>query len=120
MSGAATDALRRAVELSRELKAAADKGDTQSAMRLDVERLELLKFARQKAAGAFGADERLMLQEIARIERRIARAVGTSAAQQGPRYGHGGGRPARAASRIRPPAMQSLGKPCLSHSSAMV
>jgi hypothetical protein len=65
MSGAATDALRRAVELSRELKAAADKGDTQSAVRLDVARLELLKFARRAAVGTIGADERLMLQEIA-------------------------------------------------------
>ena len=67
MSGAATDALRRAVDLSHELKAAADKGDTQSAMRLDVARLELLKFARQKAAGAIGPDERLMLKEIAQL-----------------------------------------------------
>ncbi|MGC2029489.1 MAG: hypothetical protein WA642_05690 [Steroidobacteraceae bacterium] len=67
MSGSATEALRRAVDLSRELKAAADKGDTQSAMRLDVARLELLKFARREAAGAIGVDERLMLQEIAQL-----------------------------------------------------
>jgi hypothetical protein len=67
MSGAATEALRRAVDLSRELKAAADKGDTQSAMRLDVARLELLQFARREAAGAIGADERLMLKEIAQL-----------------------------------------------------
>lgn len=67
MSGAAGDALRRAVDLSRELKAAADKGDTQSAMRLDVARLELLKFARREAVGAIGADERLMLKEIAQL-----------------------------------------------------
>lgn len=67
MSGAATDALRRAVDLSRELKAAADRGDVQAAMRLDVARLELLKFARQEAAGAFGADERRMLKEIAQL-----------------------------------------------------
>ena len=50
-----------------ELKAAADKGDTQSATRLDVARLELLKFARHEAAGAFGADERLLLKEIAQL-----------------------------------------------------
>jgi predicted nucleic acid-binding protein len=67
MSGAATDALLRAVDLSRELKAAADQGDTQSAMRLDVARLELLKFARHEAAGALGADERRLLQEIAQL-----------------------------------------------------
>jgi hypothetical protein len=67
MSGAATDALRRAVDLSRELKSAADRGDMQAAMRLDVARLELLKFARQEAAGAFGADERLMLKEIVQL-----------------------------------------------------
>jgi hypothetical protein len=67
MSGAAGDALRRAVDLSRELKAAADKGDMQSAMRLDVARLELLKFARREAAGAIGADERQMLKEIAQL-----------------------------------------------------
>jgi hypothetical protein len=66
MNGAATDALRRAVELSRELKAAADKGDMPSAVRLDVARLELLKFARREAA-TIGADERLMLQEIAQL-----------------------------------------------------
>jgi hypothetical protein len=54
------------LELSRELKEVANKGDTQAAMRLDVERLELLKFARQGAA-APDADERLILQEIARL-----------------------------------------------------
>ena len=66
MSGAGSDALRRALELSRELKAVADQGDAQAAMRLDAERLELLKFARQ-GASAPDADERLMLQEIAQL-----------------------------------------------------
>lgn len=66
MSGAASDALRRALQLSRELKAVADQGDAQAAMRLDAERLELLKFARQ-GASAPDADERLMLQEIAQL-----------------------------------------------------
>src|ERR1700688_4783693 len=66
MSGAATDALRRADEVSREINAVADQGDTQAATRLDVARLELLKFARQ-AAGAPDVGERLMLQEIAQL-----------------------------------------------------
>ena len=66
MSGATTAALRRALQLSRELKAVADQGDTQSAVRLDVERLQLLKLARQ-GAGAPDADERLLLREIAQL-----------------------------------------------------
>ena len=66
MSSAAGAALRRALELSREIKQVADRGDTQAAIRLDVERLELLKSAR-RGAGAPDADERLMLQEIAQL-----------------------------------------------------
>jgi len=66
MSGPATAALRRALELSRELKTVADQGDMQSVMRLDLERLQLLKSAR-KGANAPDADERMLLQEIAQL-----------------------------------------------------
>jgi hypothetical protein len=64
MSGDVTAMLARAVELSRELLAAADRGDSQAAAHLDAQRLQLLKSAR-KSAQAPDPHERLLLQEIA-------------------------------------------------------
>ncbi|MGA2841702.1 MAG: hypothetical protein ABSG18_16265 [Steroidobacteraceae bacterium] len=64
MSGDVTAMLARAVELSRELLAAADRGDTQAVGYLDDQRLQLLKSVR-KSGGAPDANASLLLQEIA-------------------------------------------------------
>ncbi len=64
MRGEATAILERAVDLSRQLLAAADRGDSQAAAHLDAQRLQLLKSAR-KSAQAPDPHERQLLQEIA-------------------------------------------------------
>lgn len=46
MSGAVPEVLDRALQLSRELLAAAERGDSQASTALDAERLELLKSLR--------------------------------------------------------------------------
>jgi hypothetical protein len=63
MNGATTAALGRALALSRDLLAAAEDGDSQRAVRLDAERLQLLK----SASGSMAADDRALLEEIARL-----------------------------------------------------
>lgn len=67
--GPATTALRRAVEISRELAALADDGDVLSAQRLDAERLQLLKSARM-AAQPVTEEDRSLLREIADLNDR--------------------------------------------------
>jgi CBS domain containing-hemolysin-like protein len=69
MSGEATAMLKRALNLSRQVLEAADRGDSQAVASLDAERLQLLKSAR-KSAHALDANERLMLQEVARLNDR--------------------------------------------------
>jgi hypothetical protein len=64
MSREACAILERALELSRDLVAAAERGDSQAAGAIDAERLQLLKSAR-RSAPAHDADERHLLQEIA-------------------------------------------------------
>jgi hypothetical protein len=64
MSDEAAAILERAVDLSRQLLAAADRGDGQAAAYLDAQRLQLLKSAR-KGAQAPDPHERQLLQEIA-------------------------------------------------------
>jgi hypothetical protein len=65
VSGPAT-ALERALELSRELLSAADRGEIETAAGIDAERLLLLKSVR-KHASALDANERALVQEIARL-----------------------------------------------------
>lgn len=69
MSREATTLLERAVALSRQLLAAADRGDGQAVAILDAQRLQLLKSAR-KSPHALDANERLMLQEVAHLNDR--------------------------------------------------
>jgi hypothetical protein len=64
MSGATP--LQRALALSREVLAAAEAGDAQRAVRLDAERLRLLKSVNRGADGA----ERALLEEIAGLNDR--------------------------------------------------
>lgn len=64
MTGAATAMLERALELSRQLLAAADRGDSPAVAYLDAQRLQLLKSARQ-CANASDPHARLLVQEIA-------------------------------------------------------
>jgi hypothetical protein len=56
--------LERALELSRDLLAAAERGDSQAAASIDAERLQLLKSA-HRSGTALDAHERHLLQEIA-------------------------------------------------------
>jgi hypothetical protein len=62
MSGASAN-LERALKLSRDLLAAAERGDVAEAVSLDAERLQLLKSARA-AAIALGDEGGSLLQEI--------------------------------------------------------
>lgn len=55
--------LERAVELSRELLAAAGRGDSEAVTSLDRERLQLLKSARRNM-GAPSAEDRELLRQI--------------------------------------------------------
>jgi hypothetical protein len=64
MNEQASAALERALELSRVLLAAADRGEGDTVRAIDAERLQLLKSARGTAL-AFDASQRMMLEEIA-------------------------------------------------------
>lgn len=67
MSGsAATIALRRALEISRELASVTDCGDVRATQNLDAERLQLLKFVRS-APQPLDETDRQFLQEIAAL-----------------------------------------------------
>jgi hypothetical protein len=66
---AATAALRRALELSRELAAIADSGEVQLTQRLDAERLQLLKSAKS-VLQPLGEEDRTLLREIAALNDR--------------------------------------------------
>lgn len=66
MSGDAATLLGRALELSREVLAAADRGESQVATTLDAQRLQLLKSLRGSGK-ALDAGERLLLREIAHL-----------------------------------------------------
>ena len=57
------DALQRALEISRELATVADSGEIDAAIRLDADRLELLKAARA-ALTQPDQQERRLLDEI--------------------------------------------------------
>ena len=63
MSAAASANLRRALELSEELAAIADCGEVQLALRLDAERLQLLKSAVQPPSD----EDRRILRQIAAL-----------------------------------------------------
>jgi hypothetical protein len=65
-------ALQRALELSRELLAVAELGDTAAAANLDATRLELLKSARESLQTT-PMTHRELLQEIAQLN---AEAIG--------------------------------------------
>jgi hypothetical protein len=64
MSREAAAMLDRALQLSREVLAAADRGDSQAAASIDAERLQLLQSAR-RCATMLGAHEQQLLREIA-------------------------------------------------------
>jgi hypothetical protein len=66
---AASAALERALEISRELAAVADNGDVRTTARLDAERRQLLQFARQ-ALQPLDEKDRGMLREIAQLNDR--------------------------------------------------
>lgn len=66
IGGAVSVALRRALEISRELATIADSGDVQLTQQLDAERLQLLKFARGASQRLDDADRQL-LQEITEL-----------------------------------------------------
>jgi hypothetical protein len=65
----ASAALQSALELSRKLAAAADSGDIRLAVRLDAERLQLLKSARA-ALQPMDEKNRAVLEEIAELNDR--------------------------------------------------
>ena len=64
MNDQASAALERALELSRAVLAAADRGEGETVLSIDVERLQLLKSARSSAT-AFDARQRMLIKEIA-------------------------------------------------------
>jgi hypothetical protein len=65
----ASDALQRALQLSRELTAVADSGDVCATLRLDAERLVLLQSARA-ALQPMDEKDRWVLREIAELNDR--------------------------------------------------
>jgi hypothetical protein len=65
----AMSALFEALELSRELCAVADAGDVPSALRLDAERLQLLKSA-QRALQPMDENALVVVREIAELNDR--------------------------------------------------
>ena len=65
----AGSAVRRAVEISHELLAAAEQGDLAAVTLLDAERLQLLKSIRSKNS-LIDPTERLLLQEISELNDR--------------------------------------------------
>ena len=64
--GEASDALQRALAISRELAAVADHGDAQLAKRLDAARLQLLQSAKS-ASPSLNEMDRAILREIAEL-----------------------------------------------------
>jgi hypothetical protein len=64
MNDQASAALERALELSRAALAAADRGEGETVLCIDAERLQLLKSARRSAA-AFDASQQTLIKEIA-------------------------------------------------------
>jgi hypothetical protein len=66
IGSAASVALRRALEISRELATIADSGDVQLTQQLDAERLQLLKLARE-ASRRLDDTDRQLLQEITEL-----------------------------------------------------
>jgi hypothetical protein len=64
MSRDASAILERALQLSRDVLAAAERGDSQATVPIDAERLQLLQSARRSGT-AFGAHEHQLLQHIA-------------------------------------------------------
>ena len=66
MNDQASSALERALELSRAVLAAADRGEGEAVLSIDAERLQLLKSAR-RSANAFDASQRMLIREIAAL-----------------------------------------------------
>jgi len=64
MNDQASATLERALELSRAVLAAADRGEGETALSIDAERLQLLKSVRRSAT-AFDASQRMLIKEIA-------------------------------------------------------
>jgi hypothetical protein len=64
MNDQASAALERALELSRAVLAAADRGEGETVLSIDAERLQLLKSARTSATD-FDASQRMLIKEIA-------------------------------------------------------
>ena len=64
MNEQASAVLERALELSRAVLAAADRGEGETALSIDAERLQLLKSVRSSAT-AFDASQRMLIKEIA-------------------------------------------------------
>ena len=64
MNEQASAVLERALELSRAVLAAADRGEGETALSIDAERLQLLKSVRRSAT-AFDASQRMLIKEIA-------------------------------------------------------
>jgi predicted phage gp36 major capsid-like protein len=69
MNGDTASILERALQLSREVLAAADRGDGHAAETLNAERRRLLEAARRRAT-LFDADAHRVLREIARLNDR--------------------------------------------------
>ena len=65
----ASAALRRALEISRELAAIADNGDVQLTASLDAERRQLLQFARRELR-PMDDENRMLVREIAALNDR--------------------------------------------------
>ena len=72
--GAATAALERAAEISRELTLLADGGEAQATQRRDAERMQLLRSARN-AVGQLSDRDRALLREIADLNDRAIRLL---------------------------------------------
>lgn len=72
MNDQASAALERALELSRAVLAAADRGEGEMALSIDAERLQLLKSARSSAK-SLDANQRVLIREIAALN---ARSIG--------------------------------------------
>ncbi|HWG71065.1 MAG TPA: hypothetical protein VN692_16740 [Steroidobacteraceae bacterium] len=69
MSGRAGAALERALVLSQQLIAAAERSDLQELARLDAERLRLLQSA-EPERGSLSADDRLILAQVSELNDR--------------------------------------------------
>ena len=72
MNDQASAALERVLELSRAVLVAADRGEGETVLSIDAERLQLLKSAR-RSASAFDASQRMLIREIAALN---AKSIG--------------------------------------------